>query len=564
MVQALYPDLFLFDSCVSRSESCLLHRGCASFSTPECLQGDRKRARTAAKRLNRLADLKQYALCYTEPLRLMPPSGTQVAVQAVADALVAYPGGTKVIHVPMDCAQYNTEGLVFTGPVQLGWIKQCLARPHCFVLHVDGKHKLHHGGWVLMTVGTHYLRYDEKHNCLSASFAPLVYLMCKQIETGSVDALGSANMLVDALDFVAFRCFGEALQPGAGISDHCPAYFGAYKRAFPEMPFAQCWPHLAGKFRKGEYTKTTWKHFEDASRHIRLIHMAITEEARDLLTAQCGKAWDKWGHQMDMFWDSNCRPPWNCWSMTLECPLATPNNNPQESWHKELSTKKIPNMFRGSTESVFSVALPQLIEQDGLQKPSVLPYNVPMLPLLMLEKALWYVVNKDTHVKAFQMDDASVAFFVLAKDNAYGAKKITQKLMQMYNKLMIGEMDARLKDLDSLLDLSASLHVVYDAGERYPPLEAGTANACGYSCMGCKAFQGIGICSHVLAINHIMKKFNVRYELRQVQTDASKQKAKRGGNTLKPPSALVRVPVATPTAADDEEERLQALGMQGQ
>ena len=68
--------------------------------------------------------------------------------------------GTKVIHVPMDCAQYNTEGLVFTGPVQLGWIKQCLARPHCFVLHVDGKHKLHHGGWVLMTVGTHYLRYD--------------------------------------------------------------------------------------------------------------------------------------------------------------------------------------------------------------------------------------------------------------------------------------------------------------------------------------------------------------------------------------------------------------------
>ena len=62
-----------------------------------------------AKKLDRLADLKQFALCYTEPLRLMPPSGTQVAVQAVADALLAYPGGTKVIHVPMDCERWKRE-----------------------------------------------------------------------------------------------------------------------------------------------------------------------------------------------------------------------------------------------------------------------------------------------------------------------------------------------------------------------------------------------------------------------------------------------------------------------
>ena len=71
-----------------------------------------------AKKLDRLADLKQFALCYTEPLRLMPPSGTQVAVQAVADALLAYPGGTKVIHVPMDCAQYNTEGVSSIGRIR--------------------------------------------------------------------------------------------------------------------------------------------------------------------------------------------------------------------------------------------------------------------------------------------------------------------------------------------------------------------------------------------------------------------------------------------------------------
>ena len=32
-------------------------------------------------------------------------------------------------------------------------------------------------------------------------------------------------------------------------------------------------------------------------------------------------------------------------------------------------------------------------------------------------------------------------------------------------------------------------------------------------CPTCKAFKGLGICSHVLTINHILKQFNVRYQL---------------------------------------------------
>ena len=51
---------------------------------------------------------------------------------------------------------------------------------------------------------------------------------------------------------------------------------------------------------------------------------------------------------------------------------------------------------------------------------------------------------QETHVKAFEMDDASVAyFFVLVKDNEYGAKKITQKLVQMFQRVMIWEKDRR-------------------------------------------------------------------------------------------------------------------------
>jgi hypothetical protein len=50
-------------------------------------------------------------------------------------------------------AALRHEGMCFTGPMQVQWIGQLLQRPQRFVLHADGKHKLHHGRWVLMTLG---------------------------------------------------------------------------------------------------------------------------------------------------------------------------------------------------------------------------------------------------------------------------------------------------------------------------------------------------------------------------------------------------------------------------
>ena len=102
------------------------------------------------------------------------PSGTQLDAQQTATAVLPPVGCSssaassstlrRVINVPMDCALYDTEGMCFTDPMQVQWIGQLLQRPHQFVLHADGKHKLHHGRWVLMTLGTHYLRYDAERD----------------------------------------------------------------------------------------------------------------------------------------------------------------------------------------------------------------------------------------------------------------------------------------------------------------------------------------------------------------------------------------------------------------
>lgn len=51
-----------------------------------------------------------------------------------------------------------------------------------------------------------------------------------------------------------------------------------------------------------------------------------------------------------------------------------------------------------STEHVFKVALPQLIEINGLLAPTTLPFDIPAIPKAMMENAVWYVTNQDTHV----------------------------------------------------------------------------------------------------------------------------------------------------------------------
>ena len=90
-----------------------------------------------------------------------------------------------------------------------------------------------------------------------------------------------------------------------------------------------------------------------------------------------------------------------------------------------------------------------------------------------------------------------------------------------------------------------------------------SGNVGGFECLGCKSFKGVGICSHVLTINHILRHFNVRYELKSIQTAASKKAAAKAG-CPKPLPALERARVAEPDSSDEEEERLLALGQQGQ
>ena len=113
------------------------------------------------------------------------------------------------------------------------------------------------------------------------------------------------------------------------------------------------------------------------------MHHASTVAMRDALLGIYGRMWDSWGHEMDTFWSSYCDDPWCCWSL-CDCGLimlATPSNQTQESWHREILRSRIPSMFKCSTEKMLGVALPQLVRVDGYYIPTELCFHVPAVSI---------------------------------------------------------------------------------------------------------------------------------------------------------------------------------------
>ena len=65
-----------------------------------------------------------------------------------------------------------------------------------WALHGDGMHKLHYGKWLLLTFGTHCLRYDDRQGVYTHSFRPLIYLLTKDHESCASIAFGMVALQI--------------------------------------------------------------------------------------------------------------------------------------------------------------------------------------------------------------------------------------------------------------------------------------------------------------------------------------------------------------------------------
>jgi hypothetical protein len=149
------------------------------------------------------------------------PSGSPLGQLTVPAGLgqLSVPLGTTAAtlwSIPLVPEEYPaTDAICLTGHTQLMWLLQLLQSNVNFVLHVDGKHKLHHGGWMMVSIGTHDLRLFAERGTITHSYRPIVYMFVKQQETRQ-----SARMLGDAVNYLAVKHFGEPLKPALIIMDH--------------------------------------------------------------------------------------------------------------------------------------------------------------------------------------------------------------------------------------------------------------------------------------------------------------------------------------------------------
>ena len=104
-----------------------------------------RKQQTAGIKVDCVNDLKNWAVTHKVPATFEEMDVTGETLYAVPHDWDAYPA---------------TVGVVLTGYKGMNWLRQLVQmKPH-HVFHIDGKHKLHFGKWIVLTAGTHYLKWD--------------------------------------------------------------------------------------------------------------------------------------------------------------------------------------------------------------------------------------------------------------------------------------------------------------------------------------------------------------------------------------------------------------------
>ena len=311
---------------------------------------------------------------------------------------------------------------------------------------------------------------------------------------------------------------------------------------WPSAPHGQCWPHLRRKLAEGIFCSKRHPHFDTIPKHLEAVHLCQSAQMRDFLIKEIGEIWDSWGEKWNLrsLWNEYMVSPWDNWSIGLfDCMLCTPSQQAQESWHRQILQTRIPGMFKGSTEHVLHIAMPKLISMDAALLPDKLQFEVPATPRGMFNKAKWYSTRQyeRMHITsdAGTEEGGEVYFFYILSQGCTTWQKITPLLVHQYNALIMGDRPRGLTNLNAYIDVVRAIHLVQyaeDAG-RTPPTCAD--NPAELVC-SCKGFRHVGVCSHVIVVNHWLGHIDLQHML----GDISGGKRQKGGYVKGVRPALVK------------------------
>ena len=323
----------------------------------------------------------------------------------------------KLYTIPVDYDSYpDTDAVCLTGVTQLKWIAQLVVSKVNYVLHIDGKYKLHHGKWMMLSIGVHDIALGTKG--IVHSYRPLVYMFVKQQETAQ-----SVELLCAALDWIAETYYGSKLTPGVTVMDHSTGFRNGVLREWPDTGthaqesrikhesqriiyisrciadtstrcghtsntdhsgsqriikisgriagISTCWPHLKRKVVKGEYLSSTDPFYQELLDLMDGIHMAQTEDMMRVLIMKAGEVIHPklaTHPKLRTLWNEYFVEPWDCWCIGLhmDTPLNISNNQPIESWHKSGVMRVVRKALKGSTAAVLEHSFPKIVYRDSI------------------------------------------------------------------------------------------------------------------------------------------------------------------------------------------------------
>ncbi|KAJ1623114.1 hypothetical protein T492DRAFT_884100, partial [Pavlovales sp. CCMP2436] len=180
----------------------------------------------------------------------------------------------------------------------------------------DGTYKLHHGGWVLCDLGVHICRWDSSQRKHVHTFYPLLYMFCR------TECYAAYLYFFKTLWCIPEALFGmsDALNVRCGGLDRSVYIADVYTTTWPTIILLLCWPHLARKFKEGEFLKAL-----------------VNKDNLGVITKHPAFA-----KRFEVFFIEG---PWGNWHLSVSgIPGVMPTQNGIEAGHKMLAqtSKKAP------------------------------------------------------------------------------------------------------------------------------------------------------------------------------------------------------------------------------
>ena len=428
--------------------------------------------------------------------------------------------------VPFDAEKFNdVEAVVLTMHVQINWIGILVHLEFYYCCHIDGKHKLHHGDWMLITFGTHSIHQVGKQ--IRHTFRPLIYMFVKQQESSSSIFLG-----LTCCNLIATRFFQKPFAPKVGIADHGPGILSGFKRMWPDGVLLGCYPHITWHLTHGMLLPKQHPLFEEACTTVPIMHLCETPGMWNVLLDGLAREWGDDDADINKLWDSIFVEPRDNWYIgyNTDTPLTYPSQQTQENWHNIGVMSALRRELGASTETLLEKSLPKIMSLDAALKADELTFSIPRswLPTPMYKKAAKALADPAKYVKVVDSTDPPDAdgnirrwYYVLSQSQTKYTS-ISATLISQYEDLRRGFKPSNTAGkFTRCVEIMQALHKVEELDPKDPRIVPVKANPCSLRCHICKAFAMLGICHHILVVTDLIMQTRPESE-RLVECDVQK------------------------------------------